>query len=131
MVEMEEKFKNLPLRNGVGIVVLNKQNKVLLILRAIRFVHLLVDLFFRMSVFSFCSFAQPTHQFLIVQCGWFRRHGVLVSCCSTFLFDMFGSWNNRKLKPHAAEASSATSPAAASTATSTTSTSAAAVTGLT
>ena len=25
---MEEKFKNLPLRNGVGIVVLNKQNKV-------------------------------------------------------------------------------------------------------
>ena len=28
MVEMEEKFKNLPLRNGVGIVVLNKQNQV-------------------------------------------------------------------------------------------------------
>ena len=28
MVEMEEKFKNLPLRNGVGIVVLNKENKV-------------------------------------------------------------------------------------------------------
>ena len=26
---MEEKFKNLPLRNGVGIVVLNKKNKVL------------------------------------------------------------------------------------------------------
>ena len=26
--KMEEKFKNLPLRNGVGIVVLNKQNKV-------------------------------------------------------------------------------------------------------
>ena len=25
---MEDKFKNLPLRNGVGIVVLNKQNKV-------------------------------------------------------------------------------------------------------
>ena len=25
---MEEKFKNLPLRNGVGIVVLNKENKV-------------------------------------------------------------------------------------------------------
>ena len=25
---MEEKFKNLPLRNGVGIVLLNKQNKV-------------------------------------------------------------------------------------------------------
>ena len=25
---MEEKFKNLPLRNGVGIVVLNKKNKV-------------------------------------------------------------------------------------------------------
>ena len=25
---MEEKFKNLPLRNGVGIVVLNKQNKI-------------------------------------------------------------------------------------------------------
>ena len=28
MVKMEEKFKNLPLRNGVGIVVLNKENKV-------------------------------------------------------------------------------------------------------
>ena len=28
MVEMEEKFKKLPLRNGVGIVVLNKQNQV-------------------------------------------------------------------------------------------------------
>ena len=26
---MEEKFKNLPLRNGVGIVVLNNKNKVL------------------------------------------------------------------------------------------------------
>ena len=25
---MEEKFKNLPLRNGVGIVILNKENKV-------------------------------------------------------------------------------------------------------
>ena len=25
---MEEKFKNLPLRSGVGIVVLNKENKV-------------------------------------------------------------------------------------------------------
>jgi len=25
---MEERFKNLPLRNGVGIVVLNKENKV-------------------------------------------------------------------------------------------------------
>ena len=25
---MEEKFKNLPLRNGVGIVLLNKENKV-------------------------------------------------------------------------------------------------------
>ena len=25
---MEDKFKNLPLRNGVGIVILNKQNKV-------------------------------------------------------------------------------------------------------
>ena len=25
---MEEKFKDLPLRNGVGVVVLNKQNKV-------------------------------------------------------------------------------------------------------
>ena len=25
---MEEKFKNLPLRIGVGIVVLNKENKV-------------------------------------------------------------------------------------------------------
>ena len=28
MVEMREKFKNLPLRKGVGIVVLNKENKV-------------------------------------------------------------------------------------------------------
>ena len=28
MVEMQEKFKNLPLRNGVGIVVLNKENKI-------------------------------------------------------------------------------------------------------
>ena len=28
MAKMEEKFKNLPLRNGVGIVVLNKENKV-------------------------------------------------------------------------------------------------------
>ena len=28
MVEMEENFKNLPLRTGVGIVVLNKENKV-------------------------------------------------------------------------------------------------------
>jgi len=28
MVEMKEKFKNLPLRKGVGIVVLNKENKV-------------------------------------------------------------------------------------------------------
>ena len=28
MVKMEEKFKNLPLRNGVGIVLLNKENKV-------------------------------------------------------------------------------------------------------
>ena len=26
---MEQKFKNLPLRNGVGIIVLNKKNKVL------------------------------------------------------------------------------------------------------
>ena len=25
---MEEKFKNLPLRNGVGIVLLNKENKI-------------------------------------------------------------------------------------------------------
>ena len=25
---MEDKFKNLPLRNGVGIIVLNKDNKV-------------------------------------------------------------------------------------------------------
>ena len=25
---MEEKFKNLPLRNGVGIIVLNKKNKI-------------------------------------------------------------------------------------------------------
>tara|TARA_B100000579_G_scaffold117685_1_gene94586 strand:+ start:19 stop:504 length:486 start_codon:yes stop_codon:yes gene_type:complete len=28
MVKMDEKFKNLPFRNGVGIVVLNKDNKV-------------------------------------------------------------------------------------------------------
>ncbi len=28
MVKMNEKFKNLPFRNGVGIVVLNKDNKV-------------------------------------------------------------------------------------------------------
>ena len=28
MVEMREKFKNLPLRKGVGIVVLNRDNKV-------------------------------------------------------------------------------------------------------
>ena len=28
MVNMNEKFRNLPLRNGVGIVVLNKENKV-------------------------------------------------------------------------------------------------------
>ena len=28
MANMEEKFRNLPLRNGVGIVVLNKENKV-------------------------------------------------------------------------------------------------------
>ena len=28
MDKMEEKFKNLPLRNGVGIAVLNKENKV-------------------------------------------------------------------------------------------------------
>ncbi len=28
MVKMRERFKNLPLRNGVGIVVLNKENKV-------------------------------------------------------------------------------------------------------
>ena len=28
MANMEEKFKNLPLRNGVGIIVLNKENKV-------------------------------------------------------------------------------------------------------
>tara|TARA_B100001093_G_C26371028_1_gene818754 strand:- start:213 stop:323 length:111 start_codon:yes stop_codon:yes gene_type:complete len=26
---MDEKFKNLPLRNGVGIILLNKENKVL------------------------------------------------------------------------------------------------------
>ena len=25
---MEEKFRNLPLRNGVGIIVLNRDNKV-------------------------------------------------------------------------------------------------------
>ena len=28
MAKMEEKFRNLPLRNGVGIIVLNKENKV-------------------------------------------------------------------------------------------------------
>ncbi len=28
MAKIDEKFKNLPLRNGVGIVVLNKENKV-------------------------------------------------------------------------------------------------------
>jgi len=28
MAKMEEKFKNLPLRNGVGIIVLNKDNRV-------------------------------------------------------------------------------------------------------
>ena len=28
MVKMDEKFRNLPLRKGVGIVVLNKQNQV-------------------------------------------------------------------------------------------------------
>ena len=28
MVKMEEKYKNLPLRSGVGIVVLNRENKV-------------------------------------------------------------------------------------------------------
>ena len=28
MANMEEKFRNLPLRNGVGIIVLNKENKV-------------------------------------------------------------------------------------------------------
>ena len=28
MVNMEEKFRNLPLRKGVGIVVLNKNNKI-------------------------------------------------------------------------------------------------------
>ena len=28
MANMEEKFKNLPLRKGVGIIVLNKENKV-------------------------------------------------------------------------------------------------------
>ncbi len=28
MVEIKEKFKNLPLRNGVGIIVLNKKNKI-------------------------------------------------------------------------------------------------------
>ena len=28
MAKMQEKLKNLPLRNGVGIVVLNKENKV-------------------------------------------------------------------------------------------------------
>ena len=25
---MEEKFKNLPLRNGVGIIVINSENKI-------------------------------------------------------------------------------------------------------
>ena len=28
MAKMEEKFRNLPLRNGVGIIVLNKENRV-------------------------------------------------------------------------------------------------------
>ena len=28
MVKMDNKFKDLPLRNGVGIVVLNKENKI-------------------------------------------------------------------------------------------------------
>jgi len=28
MAEMRERFKNLPLRNGVGIIVLNKDNKI-------------------------------------------------------------------------------------------------------
>ena len=28
MANMENKYKNLPLRKGVGIVLLNKQNKV-------------------------------------------------------------------------------------------------------
>ena len=28
MVEIKKKFKDLPLRNGVGIIILNKQNKV-------------------------------------------------------------------------------------------------------
>ncbi len=28
MVNMDEKFRNLPLRDGVGIIVLNKENKV-------------------------------------------------------------------------------------------------------
>ena len=28
MVKIEDKYKSLPLRNGVGIIVLNKQNKV-------------------------------------------------------------------------------------------------------
>ena len=28
MVKTEEKFKNLPLRNGVGIIVLNRENRV-------------------------------------------------------------------------------------------------------
>ena len=28
MAKIEKKFKNLPLRNGVGIIVLNKENKV-------------------------------------------------------------------------------------------------------
>ena len=28
MAKMEEKFKNLPLRNGVGVIVLNNKNKV-------------------------------------------------------------------------------------------------------
>ena len=28
MAKMEKNFKNLPLRNGVGIIVLNDQNKV-------------------------------------------------------------------------------------------------------
>ena len=28
MVKMDNKFKDLPLRNGVGIIVLNKENKI-------------------------------------------------------------------------------------------------------
>ena len=28
MAKMDEKYKNLPLRNGVGIILLNRENKI-------------------------------------------------------------------------------------------------------